>query len=109
MKKLFKVLFAIPLFLVISNSQVFAGPPSIEMSIYPRTTSGEIQWVLDFVKENKGKITLKKLVYENDVLKEISGSLEFTDGVKTEFLANGDFKRLYIKRTLVTITKYMLK
>jgi hypothetical protein len=75
-------------------------PPSIEMSIYPRSTPGQVQSILDFVKKNNGKIKLKKLLYENDVLKEISGTIEFTDKlVSAEFNVSGDFKRLYIKRT----------
>jgi hypothetical protein len=75
-------------------------PPSIEMSIYPHSTPGQVQSILDFVKKNNGKIKLKKLLYENDILKEISGTIEFTDKlVNAEFNASGDFKRLYIKRT----------
>jgi hypothetical protein len=87
-------------------------PPSIEMSIYPRSTLGMVQSVLDFVKENKlksGKIKLKKLLYENDVLKEISGTIEFTDGISKEFNADGNFKRLYIKRTFGSDNKIYVK
>lgn len=86
-----------------------AGPPSIEISIYPRYSPGEVQQALDFIKSKQGKVKIKKLIYENDVLTEISGSIVFEDGIKSEFSASNGFKRLYIKRTYGNDNKIYVK
>ena len=54
MKKLMKNLLIISSFYLATAVKVFAGGPSIEMNLYPRSTPGDVQRIIDFAKEKNG-------------------------------------------------------
>ena len=68
MKHTLKLLFVFVV-LCLASTRLLAGPPSIEMNIYPATTQADIKQIGDLIKEHKGKLKISKLVYKNNVLK----------------------------------------